>query len=149
MDVGGATHWSREQVVPRDELLERIARRRGAIHALPAGSAPADRYRAADGTIFGIIASTTRPFCAACDRSRLTADGTWYLCLYAAQGLDLRGPLRAGASDAELAALLLQGWRARDDRGAERRLAERERGPSVERAELLSDPHREMHTRGG
>ncbi len=149
MDVGGATHWSREQVVPRDELLERIARRRGAIQALPAGTAPADRYRAADGTLFGIIASTTRPFCAACDRSRLTADGTWYLCLYAAQGLDLRGPLRAGASDAELAELLARGWRARDDRGAERRLAERERGPSVEREDLLSDPHREMHTRGG
>jgi cyclic pyranopterin phosphate synthase len=149
MDVGGATAWTPAQVVPREELLAAVAARHGALEELPRGAAPADRYRAADGTVFGIIASTTRPFCAACDRSRLTADGTWYLCLYAAQGLDLRGPLRAGASDAELGALLARGWTARDDRGAERRLAERERGPSVEREELLSDPRREMHTRGG
>lgn len=149
MDVPGATTWSREQVVPREEILERVAARRGAIRALPRGSAPADRYRAADGTVFGIIASTTRPFCAACDRSRLTADGTWYLCLYAAGGLDLRGPLRAGASDDELRALLTRRWIARDDRGAERRLAEHERGPSPERQELKRDPRREMHTRGG
>ena len=53
-------------------------------------SAPADRYRLPDGTTFGIIASTTEPFCRNCDRSRLTADGMWYLCLYATDGLDLR-----------------------------------------------------------
>jgi cyclic pyranopterin phosphate synthase len=149
MDVGGATAWTPAQVVPREELLATVAARHGALEELPRGSAPADRYRAADGTVFGVIASTTRPFCAACDRSRLTADGTWYLCLYAAGGLDLCAPLRAGASDDELRALLTRGWVARDDRGAEVRLAQRDRGPSVERTELLTDPRREMHTRGG
>ena len=68
--------------------------------------APAERFALPDGTTFGIIASTTAPFCRACDRSRLTADGQWLLCLYAERGVDLREPLRAGASDAELTALL-------------------------------------------
>jgi cyclic pyranopterin phosphate synthase len=62
-------------------------------------SAPADRYTLPDGTVFGIIASTTAPFCSDCDRSRLTADGMWYLCLYAPQGTDLRR--RCGMRGAE------------------------------------------------
>src|SRR5205823_10942253 len=107
MDVGGATRWSMEQVVSQREMLEVLARRYGAIEPVAAGGrAPAERFRLADGTTFGIIASTTAPFCAACDRSRLTADGTWFLCLYASRGIDLRERLRAGTSDAELAALL-------------------------------------------
>ena len=53
-----------------------------------------ERFRLRDGTTFGIIASVTQPFCRTCDRSRLTADGTWFLCLYAGQGVDLREPLR-------------------------------------------------------
>ena len=102
MDVGGATRWSSEKVVPRAEILGTLARRFGPIRPEPAeGSAPAERFRLADGTVFGIIASTTAPFCRACDRSRLTADGLWYLCLYAARGMDLRAPLRAGASREE------------------------------------------------
>ena len=90
-----------------------------------ASTAPADRYRLPDGTVFGIIASTTAPFCADCDRSRLTADGLWYLCLYAQQGTDLRGPLRRGASTEDLKALILPTWQVRRDRGAEERLARR------------------------
>jgi cyclic pyranopterin phosphate synthase len=97
MDVGGATRWSIGQVVSRAEMLEVLARRYGPLEPVREdSSAPADRYRLPDGTVFGIIASTTAPFCASCDRSRLTADGIWYLCLYAQQGTDLRGPLRAG-----------------------------------------------------
>ena len=60
--------------------------------------APADRFTLADGTTFGIISSTTEPFCRTCDRSRLTADGMWFLCLYARDGSDLRELLRSGAS---------------------------------------------------
>src|SRR5690606_27618946 len=91
MDVGGATRWSMERVVSRAEMLARIEAARGRVEALPGqGSAPAERFRLADGTVFGIIASTTRPFCRACDRSRVTADGMWYLCLYATAGTDLR-----------------------------------------------------------
>ena len=81
----------------------RSPRAYGAIEPIPGTTcAPAERFRLKDGTVFGIIASTTDPFCSACDRSRLTADGLWYLCLYAARGLDLRKPLREGASDEEL-----------------------------------------------
>ena len=112
-------------------------------------SAPADRFRLPDGTAFGIISSTTEPFCDACDRSRLTADGLWYLCLYAAHGTDLRGPLRAGASADELAQLIRATWEARSDRGAEERLAARDRSPLIPVDRLKRDPHLEMHTRGG
>ena len=84
-----------------------------------------------------------------CDRSRLTADGLWYLCLYAPQGTDLRGPLRAGAGTDELKALITGRWQARTDRGAEHRLALRERSPLLQVASLKRDPHLEMHTRGG
>ena len=112
-------------------------------------TAPAERYRLRDGTVFGIISSTTAPFCAECDRSRLTADGMWYLCLYALQGTDLRAPLRRGAKGEELAALITGPWQKRSDRGAEQRLALRERAPLVQVARLKEDPHLEMHTRGG
>src|SRR5207244_298270 len=90
MDVGGATRWSMDQVVSRAEILEVLALRYGTIEPLvePASTAPAERFRLSDGTTFGIIASTTAPFCRSCDRSRLTADGMWYLCLYAVAGVD-------------------------------------------------------------
>jgi len=99
--------------------------------------------------VFGVIASTTAPFCRSCDRSRLTADGLWYLCLYAKLGIDLRGPLRAGASAEELRGILASAWNARDDRGAETRLAVARRAPLLPLSELRRDPHLEMHTRGG
>jgi GTP 3',8-cyclase len=150
MDVGGATRWSMDQVVSRRQILDTVRARYGeteAVHDNP--SAPAERFRLADGTAFGIIASTTAPFCRACDRSRLTADGTWFLCLYAEQGIDLREPLRSGASDQELAATIRSAWSARVDRGAEVRLGAVERRPLYGIESLRADPHREMHTRGG
>jgi len=151
MDVGGATRWTRERVVARAEMLATLGRRYGAIEPLnEGGSAPADRYRLPDGYVFGIIASTTAPFCQDCDRSRLTADGMWYLCLYATRGTDLRKALRAGASRAELRALIQPDWAARKDRGAEERLAMADgRSPLMQIGELKRDPHLEMHTRGG
>jgi cyclic pyranopterin phosphate synthase len=150
MDVGGATRWSPERVVPRDEILATLAARYGPIEPIAdVSSAPADRFRLPDGTTFGIIASTTAPFCRTCDRSRLTADGMWYLCLYAASGVDLRGALRGGASPAMLADLIAATWRARDDRGAETRLALGDRRAFIPVRALRQDPHLEMHTRGG
>jgi cyclic pyranopterin phosphate synthase len=150
MDVGGATHWSPERVVSRAVILERLARIHGPIEPIvEQSSAPADRYRLSDGTVFGIISSTTQPFCAACDRSRLTADGLWYLCLYAGRGTDLRKPLRDGASIEELRALIGAVWNKRTDRGAEDRLAFRDRAPLIPIETLKRDPHLEMHTRGG
>ena len=151
MDVGGATAWSAEQVVSQREMLEVLSARYGAITPVTAGdiSAPAERFRLPDGTTFGIVASTTAPFCRSCDRSRLTADGTWFLCLYAARATDLREPLRKGATDAELADLIAATWRGRTDRGAEERLALVNRAPLFPVEGLRADPHREMHTRGG
>jgi len=150
MDVGGATHWSRERVVSREGILRTIGDTYGAVEPLPGqGSAPAERFRLADGTVFGVIASTTAPFCAACDRSRLTADGLWYLCLYAAQGIDLRRPLREGATPEQLRDLIAGAWTFRADRGAEERLGLRARSPLLPAGELKKDPHLEMHTRGG
>jgi cyclic pyranopterin phosphate synthase len=150
MDVGGATRWRREEVVDRQEILERVAAAFGPATALPArDSAPAERFELPDGTRFGIIASTTSPFCRSCDRSRLTADGRWYLCLYAREGVDLRAPLRAGASADALRGLIAPAWRARTDRGAEERLALVDRGAFAPLPDLADDPHLEMHTRGG
>jgi cyclic pyranopterin phosphate synthase len=152
MDVGGASRWAGERVVSRREMLDVLTRHYGAITPIdePGSTAPAERFALADGTTFGIIASTTDPFCRTCDRSRLTADGMWYLCLYASRGLDLRAPLRRGASQEELAALIGGGWRARADRGAEERLALGDRRAFVPVQDLLrKDPHLEMHTRGG
>ena len=150
MDVGGATTWSMSQVVSRKEMLETIASHYGPVMPIVEHtSAPADRYRLVDGTVFGIIASTTEPFCRSCDRSRLTADGVWYLCLYGARGVDLRGPLRGGVSDEALRDLITSVWHARTDRGAEARLAVRERSPLIPLTALKRDPHLEMHTRGG
>jgi cyclic pyranopterin phosphate synthase len=150
MDVGGATRWRWEDVVTRAEILEALAAQYGDIVPLDGeSSAPADRFRLPDGTVFGIISSTTEPFCADCDRSRLTADGMWYLCLYATEGIDLRARLRAGADARELAAVVTGAWRARRDRGAEARLALGDRASLIPLRSLKRDPHLEMHTRGG
>jgi len=150
MDVGGATAWSWEKVVPQSEMLEQLRSRYGGIEPLgPSGTAPATRYRLADGTTFGIIASMTAPFCRTCDRSRLTADGLWFLCLYAQRGIDLRKALRAGSSREEIAGTIVSTWQARPDRGAEVRQELRQRGPLVTLEQLRRDPHLEMHTRGG
>ena len=152
MDVGGATGWSAAQVFSQREMLGVLSRRYGPITPVTAGrdpTAPAQRFQLPDGTTFGIVASTTAPFCRSCDRSRLTADGTWFLCLYAERGIDLREPLRNGASDTELAALIVSAWRGRSDRGAEERLAVADRGALYQLDALRADPRREMHTRGG
>src|SRR5256885_13953511 len=153
MDVGGATRWSRDQVVSQREMLDVFTRRYGPVEPVSAiggdARAPAERFRLPDGTTFGIIASVTAPFCRTCDRSRITADGTWFLCLYAAQGIDLREPLRRGATDEELASLIRETWQGRTDRGAEERLGVADRGALYRIDSLRADPHREMHTRGG
>ena len=113
------------------------------------GVAPAERFQLRDGTTFGIIGSTTAPFCGSCDRSRITADGTWFLCLYADQGVDLRAALRGGASDDEVATMVAQHWGERVDRGAEARAGMPGRSVLHAIEGLRADPRREMHTRGG
>jgi len=150
MDVGGATGWSMDQVVSQREILELVAQRYGPVDALREGQwAPAERFALPDGTVFGVIASTTAPFCRTCDRGRLTADGTFLLCLYGEDGLDLRELLRAGATDEEISERIAGIWRGRTDRGAEERAGLAERGILHRIESLRADPRREMHTRGG
>lgn len=149
MDVGGATHWRKDAVVSRAQVLAAIERDHGKATPMPRDSAPAERFALACGTTFGVIASVTHPFCSTCDRSRLTADGMWLKCLYATAGTDLRALLRGGADDAAIAALIAREWNARRDRGAEERLHLADRKPLAQRDELRATPHLEMHTRGG
>jgi cyclic pyranopterin phosphate synthase len=154
MDVGGANEWSQEKVFSQAAMLNVLSRHYGAIDPMPErGAAPAQRFLLPDGTTFGIIPSTTTPFCATCDRSRVTADGMWYRCLYATTGTDLRTPLRAGASDDEMRALIRAGWEGRRDRGAEDRKAlERDglrAGGFIGIEKLRENPRLEMHVRGG
>ncbi|MBA2564529.1 MAG: GTP 3',8-cyclase MoaA [Gemmatimonadetes bacterium] len=156
MDVGGATRWALDRVVSRAEILRVLEERYGAAVALPnEGSAPADRFVLPDGLTFGIVSSTTAPFCGTCDRARLTTDGMFFLCLYARDGLDLKRLLRGGAGAGEIRDAIAGAWRARTDRGAEDRLAlgapgrPGERGVLYAIEDLRRDVHREMHTRGG
>jgi cyclic pyranopterin phosphate synthase len=150
MDVGGATQWSPGQVMSRHDMLASLSKHYGSIEPIVEdSSAPADRYALPDGTTFGIIASTTDPFCRSCDRSRLTADGMWFLCLYATDGLDLRKAIRSGAGLEQLKDAIAQRWAGRDDRGAETRLALGDRRAFVPVNALKQNPHLEMHTRGG
>jgi GTP 3',8-cyclase len=154
MDVGGANEWSQQQVFSRAEILTLLSKYYGIIEPMAErGAAPAQRYLLPDGTTFGIVPSTTTPFCTTCDRSRVTADGMWYRCLYATTGTDLRTPLRAGATPDEIRALLRAGWEGRSDRGAEERKAlERDGlrvGGLIGIEKLRENPHLEMHARGG
>ena len=150
MDVGGATQWDMRRVVSQRDILDLIARRHGPAEPLVESAwAPAERFRLPDGTVFGVIASTTTPFCRTCDRARLTADGTFLLCLYGERGLDLREPLRMGATDDAIAAAIADAWVSRTDRGAEERAGLADRGVLHQIDSLRADPRREMHTRGG
>ncbi|QGK71983.1 GTP 3',8-cyclase MoaA [Allosaccharopolyspora coralli] len=101
--------WDRDQMVTADEILELLHREFALTpHEAERGSAPAERWLVdgGPGTV-GVIGSVTRPFCSACDRTRLTADGQLRSCLFSNTETDLRGPMRDGADDAELARL----WR--------------------------------------
>lgn len=150
MDVGGATRWSMDRVMSSRQMRDLLEARYGPIVPIQeVSSAPATRYRLPDGLVFGIIASTTEPFCSSCDRSRLTADGLWYQCLYANAGVDLRKVLREEASSEDISALISATWQVRTDRGAEHRLASGDRAPLIALDSLRRDPHLEMHTRGG
>jgi cyclic pyranopterin phosphate synthase len=150
MDVGGATDWSMDQVVSQREILDLVTRCFGSVEPLADDAwAPAERFALRDGTVFGVIASTTAPFCRTCDRGRLTADGTFLLCLYGEEGLDLRELLRGGAADEEIAGRIAEIWTRRTDRGAEERRGLADRGVLHRIESLRADPHREMHTRGG
>ena len=125
MDVGSSNGWKLDEVVPAAEVIERLG---GAAELEPVDAAyrgeVARRWRWRDGSgEIGVITSVTQPFCGDCSRARLSAEGKLYTCLFASEGRDLRGPLRAGASDDDLLDLIAGIWRRRDDRYSELRSA--------------------------
>ncbi len=123
MDVGASNGWRLDDVVPAREIVD-VIRAHYPITRLPATAAgeTANRWQYDDGAgEIGVIASVSQPFCGGCSRARLSAIGELYTCLFAAHGRDLRTPLRAGASDAELRDVLTGVWRQRDDRYSEQR----------------------------
>ena len=123
MDVGTVNGWEPKRVVPSRELVGTIGAR-WPLEALDSNyrGEVAKRYRFTDGGgEVGFISSVSKPFCGDCHRARLSADGTLYTCLFATRGVDLRTPLRAGASDADLVGLLQNVWRNREDRYSELR----------------------------
>jgi cyclic pyranopterin phosphate synthase len=124
MDVGNCNDWNLKKVVSGREILDRISRE-FAVEAvdLSSNQEVAKRYRYADGTAeFGLITSVTQPFCSGCTRARISADGKLYTCLFASEGLDLKGYLRSdGYTKEALFDRLSKHWQVRDDRYSELR----------------------------
>jgi len=123
MDVGTTNGWRMDDVIPAREIIERIDARYPLEPVDPnyAGEvAKRWRYRDGGGEV-GVISSVTQPFCGACTRARLSPEGELFTCLFAANGTDLRAPLRAGADDAGLRRIITDRWRIRADRYSELR----------------------------
>lgn len=134
MDVGTRNGWCLDAVVPAGEVAE-IINRQWPIERVhkDAPNCVAQHWRYADGGgELGLIASVSEPFCAGCDRARLSADGSLYTCLFASEGMDLKTFMRGGATDGDLAALLEARWRRRDDRYSELRSAQTRNLPRPE-----------------
>jgi cyclic pyranopterin phosphate synthase len=138
MDVGNSNGWRMDDVVSADEIVRRIDAE------LPLEPAEANyrgevarryRYRDGGGEI-GVIASVTQPFCGACTRARLSAEGRLYTCLFAGLGHDLRALLRGGQSDNEIETFLRGVWGRRTDRYSELRTLETARLPKVEMSHI-------------
>ncbi len=125
MDVGTLNDWNESQLVPSAELLERLQERwtLSPAEANYRGEV-AQRYVFDDGAgEIGFISSVSQPFCGDCTRVRLSSEGSIYTCLFASRGTDLRGPMRAGADEDELGAIIDSVWRKRSDRYSELRSA--------------------------
>ena len=137
MDVGTTNGWQLNSVVPAAEV-QRILHAKWPLEPIPAdGGGVARRWRYADGGgEVGLVASVTAPFCADCDRARLSADGHLYTCLFAGEGLDLKAFLRSGHGDGALTALLISHWKRRADRYSEQRSADTTGLPRVEMSRI-------------
>ena len=134
MDVGATNGWQLEQVVPAAEIVATIAAQLPCEPVEPNYPGEvARRYRYLDGSgEFGVIASVTQPFCGACTRLRLSAEGSLYTCLFATEGHDLRDLIRSGTGDEAVGGFIDSVWRARTDRYSEIRSADTAGLPKVE-----------------
>ncbi len=123
MDVGATNGWRMDEVLPSDEVRARLAAEFPLVPLDPnVAGETAQRWKYADGAgEVGFISSVTHAFCGDCNRARLSTEGKLYLCLFAANGYDLRALLRGGASDAELASAMAHIWQGRGDRYSELR----------------------------
>jgi len=121
MDVGNTNQWQADEVVPGHEIVDRINAKWPIEPAQPNYFGEvAERWRYIDGAgEIGIITSVTQPFCGSCTRARLSSDGEVFTCLFASSGFDIRARIRDGANDDELADIVANIWRARDDRYSE------------------------------
>jgi len=121
MDVGNTNQWQADEVVPGHEIVDRINAKWPIEPAQPNYFGEvAERWRYIDGAgEIGIITSVTQPFCGSCTRARLSSDGEVFTCLFASSGFDIRARIRDGANDYELADIVANIWRARDDRYSE------------------------------
>jgi cyclic pyranopterin phosphate synthase len=134
MDVGTTNGWRLDDVVPAAEIVERI----DAVFPLEPVEAAyrgevAQRWRYRDGAgEVGVISSVTQPFCGDCTRSRISAEGKLYTCLFAARGTDLRALIRSGASDDELTEAIGDVWLRRADRYSEIRTDRTRELPRIE-----------------
>jgi len=138
MDVGNRNAWRPDEVVPSAELL-RLIGAQWPVVAVPGAyhGEVAERYRYQDGAgEIGLISSVSAPFCGDCTRARLSSEGRFYTCLFASEGTDLRGALRTGATDAELAELLRAAWIRREDRYSEQREALRRNEHPLHKIEM-------------
>jgi cyclic pyranopterin phosphate synthase len=134
MDVGHSNGWRLDEVVPANEIVALIDAEAGlepVAPNYPGEVADRWRYRDGDGEV-GVIASVSQPFCSTCTRARLSAEGKLYTCLFALDGTDLRGPLRDGASNADLHAAIRAVWRVRADRYSELRSEATTNRPRIE-----------------
>ncbi|MGH7809666.1 MAG: GTP 3',8-cyclase MoaA, partial [Candidatus Binatia bacterium] len=124
MDVGNSNNWTSAKLVPKKEIIEKIAARFPLREiGRDQGSAPSVDYEFVDGKgDLGVIASVTEPFCSSCTRARLTADGKIVTCLFAHMGHDVKAELRGGKSDTEIADFIANIWRGRTDRYSAQRL---------------------------
>jgi GTP 3',8-cyclase len=134
MDVGSTNGWRMDDVVPSAEVVQRISARWPLEPIDPNYPGEvAERWRYADGAgEIGVISSVTQAFCASCNRMRLSTEGSLYTCLFAESGHDLKGLLRAGASDEAIRNEIAAVWQARTDRYSEIRTAETATGRKVE-----------------
>jgi cyclic pyranopterin phosphate synthase len=139
MDVGNLNGWRDEHVVPSRELLARIHERYPVVPLERRYHGEvAERYRFVDGGgEIGFISSVSEPFCGECTRARLSADGRAYSCLFATQAVDLRGPIRNGASDDDLRAIITGTWRQRTDRYSEQRAELRAQMGAARKVEMF------------
>ena len=138
MDVGNRNGWSQDQVVPSKETLRSIHARwpvRAVGRNYP--GEVARRYQYLDGAgELGFISSITEPFCGACSRARLSADGTLYTCLFATTGVSLRETLRDGSPDTAIADILTRVWLHRQDRYSELREPQAVERPLINKVEM-------------